>query len=71
MEATSPCSTGISECMKLNLVDILEFLSDFHAISKMKVRSQNKEDVKYLNTNTFSPTFFKLVVFVKNNFSWL
>lgn len=39
MEATSPCSTGISECMKLNLVDILEFLSDFHAISKMKVRS--------------------------------
>lgn len=38
MEATSPCSTGISECMKLNLVDILEFLSDFHAISKMKVK---------------------------------
>ncbi|XP_030755941.1 protein unc-79 homolog [Sitophilus oryzae] len=30
------CNTGISECMKLNLVDILEFLSDFHTISKMK-----------------------------------
>ncbi|KAF7267135.1 hypothetical protein GWI33_019628 [Rhynchophorus ferrugineus] len=29
-------NTGISECMKLNLVDILEFLSDFHTISKMK-----------------------------------
>ncbi|KAJ8981492.1 hypothetical protein NQ317_007018 [Molorchus minor] len=29
-------TTGISECMKLNLGDILEFLTDFHAISKMK-----------------------------------
>ncbi|XP_050313784.1 protein unc-79 homolog isoform X3 [Anthonomus grandis grandis] len=29
-------STGISECMKMNLVDILDFLSDFHTISKMK-----------------------------------
>ncbi|CAH1121158.1 unnamed protein product [Ceutorhynchus assimilis] len=35
-ETSSFCSTGISECMKLNLVDILEFLSDFHTISKMK-----------------------------------
>ncbi|XP_066259891.1 protein unc-79 homolog [Euwallacea similis] len=35
-EANSTCNIGISECMKLNLVDILEFLSDFHAISKMK-----------------------------------
>lgn len=30
-------TTGISECMKLNLGDILEFLTDFHAVSKMKV----------------------------------
>nr|XP_023011875.1 protein unc-79 homolog isoform X2 [Leptinotarsa decemlineata] len=29
-------TTGISECMKLNLGDILEYLTDFHAISKMK-----------------------------------
>ncbi|XP_060537394.1 protein unc-79 homolog isoform X2 [Cylas formicarius] len=29
-------TTGISECMKMNLGDILEFLSDFHTISKMK-----------------------------------
>ncbi|CAG9855370.1 unnamed protein product [Phyllotreta striolata] len=30
-------STGVSECMKINhLGDILEFLTDFHAISKMK-----------------------------------
>lgn len=29
-------TTGISECMKLNLGEILEFLTDFHAISKIK-----------------------------------
>lgn len=31
-------TTGISECMKLNLGEILEFLMDFHAISKIKVQ---------------------------------
>uniref|UniRef100_A0AAR5PWG4 Protein unc-79 homolog n=1 Tax=Dendroctonus ponderosae TaxID=77166 RepID=A0AAR5PWG4_DENPD len=36
LEASPGCNTGVSECMKLNLVDILEFLSDFHTISKMK-----------------------------------
>lgn len=29
-------NTGISECMKIHLGDILEFLTDFHTISKMK-----------------------------------
>ncbi|KAL1492637.1 hypothetical protein ABEB36_010867 [Hypothenemus hampei] len=36
LESFPAYNTGISECMKLNLVDILEFLSDFHTISKMK-----------------------------------
>ncbi|XP_072402043.1 protein unc-79 homolog isoform X3 [Diabrotica undecimpunctata] len=36
LEYGSGVTTGISECMKLNLGDILEFLTDFHAISKIK-----------------------------------
>ncbi|XP_044257463.1 protein unc-79 homolog isoform X1 [Tribolium madens] len=36
MEYGPAVTTGISECMKLHLGDILEFLTDFHTISKMK-----------------------------------
>lgn len=30
-------STNVSECMKLHLTDILEFLTDFHTLAKIKV----------------------------------
>lgn len=30
-------STSVADCMKLHLGDILEFLTDFHTISKIKV----------------------------------
>ncbi|KAL3290395.1 hypothetical protein HHI36_023736 [Cryptolaemus montrouzieri] len=36
LEYTPICATGISECMKHHLTEILEFLTDFHTISKMK-----------------------------------
>ena len=36
MEYGPTVTTGISECMKMHLGDILEFLTDFHTISKMK-----------------------------------
>lgn len=31
-------STNISECMRLHLNDIIEFLTDFHTLAKIKVR---------------------------------
>lgn len=30
-------STSVADCMKLHLGDILEFLTDFHTINKIKV----------------------------------
>ncbi|XP_045481676.1 protein unc-79 homolog isoform X1 [Harmonia axyridis] len=36
LDYTPSCTTGISECMKLHLTEILDFLTDFHTISKMK-----------------------------------
>jgi len=30
-------STGASECMRQHLTDSLEFLADFHSLSKIKV----------------------------------
>lgn len=30
-------STNISECMRLHLNDIMEFLTDFHTLAKIKV----------------------------------
>ncbi|CAH2007924.1 unnamed protein product [Acanthoscelides obtectus] len=36
MEYGPAFATGISECMRLSLGDILEFIMDFHAISKIK-----------------------------------
>lgn len=32
-------NTNISECMRLHLNDILEFLTDFHTLAKIKVRA--------------------------------
>lgn len=34
-------NTNISECMRLHLNDILEFLSDFHTLAKIKVGINN------------------------------
>lgn len=34
---TPAYSTNVSECMRLHLNDILEFLTDFHTLAKIKV----------------------------------
>jgi len=31
-------STGASECMRSHLTDSIDFLADFHSLSKMKVK---------------------------------
>ncbi|KAK9889170.1 hypothetical protein WA026_004451 [Henosepilachna vigintioctopunctata] len=36
LEYIPTCTTGITECMRLHLTEILEFLTDFHTIAKMK-----------------------------------
>lgn len=33
-------STNIAECMRLHLNDIMEFLTDFHTLAKIKVRNR-------------------------------
>lgn len=35
-------STSVSECMRLHLGEILEFLTDFHTLAKIKVRNHRK-----------------------------
>lgn len=37
MELIPVCNTSVSECMRLHLGDILEFLTDFHTLAKIKV----------------------------------
>lgn len=37
MEYIHVFNTSVSDCMRLHLGDILEFLTDFHALNKIKV----------------------------------
>lgn len=37
----APGYTNISDCMRLHLNDILEFLTDFHTLAKIKVCNSN------------------------------
>lgn len=36
MEYGPAVITGVSDCMKMHIGDVVEFLTDFHTISKMK-----------------------------------
>lgn len=36
-ETGPPFTTNLAECMRLHLGDVVEFLTDFHTLSKMKV----------------------------------
>ena len=53
----SPAVTNAAECMRTYLNDVLDFLADFHTLSKIKVIKKNKKYMFFLIFCVFFTAF--------------